>query len=207
MGGGYGTTQSLKYLKKSNIYKNSTETCYFNPTTLIATSYSHWVFVKKINNKLVFNDFHYSQQTTAHQSCVKLIMDKLKIKIDVFINTRSDLDELENGLKEIYTKIFDLKLIINKNKNKKYKNLERKEADKDWNKRIFNDYKTQIINFKRLGIQFSSTKINEIKFNCEEQFKKNQEWKSKENKEKRIVNKELEKKSKDLLLSGKISSF
>lgn len=69
---------SLKFFKRLNIYKNSTGTVEFNPTTLEGRSYN-WTFVAKLHGVLVFNDYNWSPTTNGHQSAVRSVLRELKL--------------------------------------------------------------------------------------------------------------------------------
>lgn len=75
----------MKYFKRLGIYKNSTGSCKFNPSTREAFSYNWWQFLKVINGKLVFNKYSYSVTTSRHQSEVLRLLSQENIKIDLYI--------------------------------------------------------------------------------------------------------------------------
>jgi hypothetical protein len=93
---GYGESTKLMYRKRDNVYKNSTGTCmvynFPDKKEVYATSYRHWHFLKNINGLIVFNNYSYSNSTSAHQSLVKELLYK-KIKIDVIVNQRQSLSQ------------------------------------------------------------------------------------------------------------------
>ena len=62
-------SSSLKFLKRLQVYKNSTGTVEFNPLTREGRSYN-WTFLAPINGVLVFNTYKWSQTTACHQSAV-----------------------------------------------------------------------------------------------------------------------------------------
>jgi len=129
---GYGQTTSLKYFKRLNVYKNSTGSCVFYPETLIADSYGHWEFVKRIRGKVVFNDYNYSPTTSAHQSCVRSLLKELKIKIDYTVNTRCSLDRFKDeALKPEYEKLFELEIELNNPHSNKKKRVYRLDVIKE----------------------------------------------------------------------------
>jgi hypothetical protein len=107
---GFGNVPSvLKYRKRDNVYRNSTENCVYDIDAEIATSYRWWVFVKRIKGKLVFNGHYYSSSTAYHQRAVRDLLKKLKVKIDVEVDTRSSLDNfgaLSQRLEEVYETMF-----------------------------------------------------------------------------------------------------
>ena len=104
------SANGLKYFKRLKIWKSSTGNVKFDPTSVRATSYNWWVFVRKIKGKVVFNDYNYSPSTGGHQNAVRALLKKLKINIDVTIKMRSSLNDLTTeSLPAIYKEIFTLK--------------------------------------------------------------------------------------------------
>lgn len=71
----------MKYFKRLKIYKANNVT--FNPETLEAYSYRWWKFVALVDDKVIFNDYRYSNMTTKHQWKVRGILNELRIKIDI----------------------------------------------------------------------------------------------------------------------------
>ena len=115
---------SIKYYERLNIYKTSNVE--FDPETEIATSYGWWIFVKRINKQLVFNNYQYSSSTSKHQCKVSLLIDQLGIKIDLFIECPQGLNNLDSSVAYYKSKIQELTDLINKKGTKKAKNTERK---------------------------------------------------------------------------------
>lgn len=70
---------ALKHYKRLGIYKNSTGTVQFNPTTLEGYSYN-WNFVGKIGSHVVLNDYSWSPTTSCHQGTVRRLLWELGIK-------------------------------------------------------------------------------------------------------------------------------
>lgn len=103
---GYGVTQSIKYFKTLKIWKNSTGTCEFSAEFKRATSYGHWCFLKVIRGKLIFNHYSYSQQTNAHQSCVREVLAELKMKIHAEVCQHRSLD---HGI-EVNSYVYELEM-------------------------------------------------------------------------------------------------
>ena len=79
----------MKYFKRLKVYKACNVT--FDPETMIADSYDWWHFVERINGKVVFNNYNYSNSTSRHQSKVRELLRELGIKVDVVVNTRMGL--------------------------------------------------------------------------------------------------------------------
>ncbi len=88
----------MKYMKKAEIYKNSTGSCTYDPRKEEAHSYSWWCFLKRINGKLVFNNYSYSVSTTAHQSRIRSMLSNEGIEIDLFIESPRGLDNLSSAV-------------------------------------------------------------------------------------------------------------
>lgn len=66
---------------KNGIYKASNVT--FNPLTCEAYSYGWWKFVAKIDGKVIFNNYRYSNTTTKHQYKVRRLLLERGITIDI----------------------------------------------------------------------------------------------------------------------------
>ena len=92
------------YQPRKNRYSKAN--CYLDMDTLEARSYAWWAFVKKIQGKLVFNSYQYSVTTSKHQRQLRILLDHLNIKIDMIVNVRTGLQNI-NTLKEL--KALDVK--------------------------------------------------------------------------------------------------
>lgn len=92
---GFGVTQSLKYMKKANIYKNSTGTCTFDPVRIEASSYKWWTFLTKIDGLVIFNDYNYSSSISSHQYLVRDLLKTHGIKIDLIVYSKKGLQSSE----------------------------------------------------------------------------------------------------------------
>lgn len=90
----------MKHMKRSGLYQASNYKVTFNPKSWIATSYSWWVFVRKIKGQVVFNSYRYSVTTAKHQSKVRSLMRELGIKIDREVSFKTSLDKIDS-LKEL----------------------------------------------------------------------------------------------------------
>lgn len=75
----------MKYLKRSKTYSGSNVS--FDPIGMKAYSYGWWCFVKRINGKIVFNNYNYSNSTCKHQHKVGQLMRELGIKVDLYVST------------------------------------------------------------------------------------------------------------------------
>jgi len=89
----------MKYFKRLETYKASNVT--YDPKTEIANSYNWWQFVKRIEGKLVFNNYNYSISTCKHQSKVRSLLNDLGIKIDVILAAPKGL-QFYNDLETLY---------------------------------------------------------------------------------------------------------
>jgi hypothetical protein len=79
----------LKKLKTRNVYQASNVR--FDADKIEAFSYDWWKFVKVENGQTVFNEYPYSPTTRRHQTKVRVLMDKLGIKITKTVNQRASL--------------------------------------------------------------------------------------------------------------------
>ena len=50
----------MKYFKGLGCYRNSTKTNWYDPNNEIAISSDHWIYLKRIDGKLIFNHTFYS---------------------------------------------------------------------------------------------------------------------------------------------------
>jgi hypothetical protein len=85
---------STRYLSKTNMLKSSNFS--MNLTTLEARSYDWWVFVRKVNGKVIFNRVNYSNSTCKHQNKALRVLNyqyDLKLRF-----TRLSLSDLEPAL-------------------------------------------------------------------------------------------------------------
>lgn len=63
----------------------------FCPIEMVATSYHWWVFVRRINGKIVFNAGKYSKTTSTHQYTVAKFLSAHNIHVDLVIFTKLSL--------------------------------------------------------------------------------------------------------------------
>ena len=84
---------NMPYKKRKGIYEGSNVT--FDPEKFEARSYQHWVFVLRINSKVIFNNYAYSISTQKHQSKLRTLFDDLGIKIDFEVETSASLSNLD----------------------------------------------------------------------------------------------------------------
>ena len=88
----------LKYYKRLNVYKNSNGTCKLDMNNFVATSYNWWEFVKKINGRVVYNYYPYSNSTSRHQRDVLNLLFSLGISVDIKICSPRGLQNLEPAI-------------------------------------------------------------------------------------------------------------
>ncbi len=79
----------MKYYKKLKLYKASN--VIFDPINFTATSYNWWYFVRKIQGKVVFNNYRYSVSTAKHQYKMWRLLHELGIKVDLVITTNKSI--------------------------------------------------------------------------------------------------------------------
>lgn len=76
-----------------------------------ATSYNWWTYVCKINGKVVFNNYPYSNTTANHQRNMRALLKQLKIKIDVEVSMRQSLSSFySESLPTQYRELFKVEL-------------------------------------------------------------------------------------------------
>ena len=126
----------------------------FDPRIIEAVSYSHWVFVKVIKGKVVFNDYSYSNTTSRHQWAVKRLLSQLNIKIDVTVNQR---ESLSNGvmLNPLYHQISKLEIEASR---KGARKITQKETPK-----LIKSVQKEIAALKKLGARIDKPLIGIIK--------------------------------------------
>lgn len=122
----YKTALSPRY--KTGLFVGSN--VWFNPVEISAKSYDWWYFVKKIGDKVVFNDYRYSPTTGKHQSKVKTLMRQLGFKIDVVIECPQGLQNLESGIEYYNNLINELQAAIDRPGSRKATNKERQKMIK-----------------------------------------------------------------------------
>lgn len=118
----------MKFIKKRNQYEASNVS--FDPENISAVSYNWWEFVKVINGKVIFNNYHYSQSTCKHQSKVRRLLETLNIKVDVVVESTKSLssfDWQDDALKMLDNKIMLLNDALNNPRRKKALDEKRKE--------------------------------------------------------------------------------
>lgn len=105
----------FKWRPRLEIYTDGVNNT-FNPDSFSAVSYNWWVYCKKINGLVVFNNAYYSSQTSGHQANMLELLKKLKIKVDVTVYTTSSLHSLEGDLSSLYKALFALEIASKRSK-------------------------------------------------------------------------------------------
>jgi len=114
----------MKYYKRLKIWKSSNVT--FNPETCEAHSYKWWLFVAKVKNKVVFNNYRYSVSTEKHQSKVEWLLAQLGVKIDFYAEFPRGIDRPQSAIDLYKNRIESLQELIDTPRSHEKKNLERK---------------------------------------------------------------------------------
>ena len=121
----------LKHFKRADIYKNSTGSNHFDPSTCKAHSYEWWCYVDKINGKVIFNDYSYSPSTSTHQWDMRSLLRDLGIKIDHKIEAPGGLDNVSRTISLYKERVKSLRAEIAKPRSHKRKNQERQAEIKN----------------------------------------------------------------------------
>lgn len=141
----------MKLMKRSGLYQASNYNVTFNPETLEAYSYKWWRFVAKVDGKILFNEYRYSNSTSKHQSKVRALLEDLGIKIDVTLQLPRGIRH-DQTLQELYIEaeetLCDLYLKEQVKKQERYqrakiRKLKRKLEDYLENQVHFRDYKIE----------------------------------------------------------------
>jgi hypothetical protein len=144
----------MKKLKTRNEYVGCNGKVRYYADEIRATSYDWWVFVDVIDGKVVFNNYNYSNTTSRHQAEVHHLMNKLGIKIDLYVNMEQSLNESnfkEHVLHSLYVNAFELIVALN---TKKVRKKTKKEAKEKLNK-----IKNKIKSLKKLGCRYTKNKF------------------------------------------------
>lgn len=114
----------MKFYSRLNKYKASNVELDLNKFE--ARSYDWWVFVKRINGKLVFNTYTYSYTTRRHQWKVRHLIERdLGLNIDIEIEAPKGLQSIESAIDYYEGLITNLQSKIDTKGSKKMKNIER----------------------------------------------------------------------------------
>lgn len=115
----------LLFKPRKNLFES--KNVWFDPDICIAKSYNWWIFVSKINGKVVFNNYRYSSTTARHQRRVRKTLEMLGIKIDLEVTCHCSLEFFSTrGLDTINSLIDTLEQQIKNPRSNKIKNEERK---------------------------------------------------------------------------------
>lgn len=109
----------MKYYSRLKMYKASNVT--FDPIKEEARSYDWWIFVKRINGHLVFNNYWYSYSTLKHQRKVRKIVGYSTVDIEA----PRGLQDLDSAVAYYKDEIATLVKLINKPRTNRLKNFER----------------------------------------------------------------------------------
>ncbi len=128
---------SLKFFKRLNVYKNSTNTVSFNPETKQAYSY-RWNFVGMLKGRLVFNDYNWSTTTSAHQSAVRDVLRELGLKPIFGDFGPNSIDSIPYKLNGLYVDLIDVQIEMERTRIGTYKraSLERELKERHANLKI-----------------------------------------------------------------------
>ena len=111
----------MKYYKRLKIWKGASVT--FNPETCEAHSYKWWLFVAKVKNKVIFNNYRYSVSTSNHQNKVKRLLAQLGVKIDFYAEFPQGIDRPQAAVDSYKYRIESLQKLIEKPRSHKKKTL------------------------------------------------------------------------------------
>ena len=117
----------MKYYSRLKAYKLSNVCLKIEPV-LEATSYGWWVFVKRINGLVVFNEHRFSASTSKHQFRVRCELQRLNINVDLCVNTRCSLSDehwIDSACDGLQNQIEALHAAIIKKGSRRAKNMER----------------------------------------------------------------------------------
>ncbi len=112
-------------LTKNGVYKASNVT--FDPNAMTATSYDWWRFVQKVDDKIIFNDYRYSNTTSKHQHKVLRLLHWKRDDM-IFLAVPKGLQDptrRESAIAYYQSQINDLREMIERPRSRKDKNLER----------------------------------------------------------------------------------
>lgn len=110
----------LKYLPTKRIFKGCNGKCVFNPQSFESFSYGHWKFVFKYKNKIIFNNYRYSNTTTRHQHAIKSLLKSLNIDFIEFNlgNESLNSNSFITALKGYYYTLYLMQDRLTRSRNK-----------------------------------------------------------------------------------------
>lgn len=112
----------MKYFTRSKQYRASN--VYFDTVTESAWSYEWYCMAKRINGRMVLNNYNYSNSTIKHVSKVWLLFTSLGIEFDT-IECPRGLQNLDSATVYYQNKIASLQAEIMKRCSQAKKNMER----------------------------------------------------------------------------------
>lgn len=180
----------MKYFKRLKLWKDSSrDKNIFDPAICEGRSYRWWIYIKKINGRVVFNNYTYSSTTSKHQSDGGYLLRQLGITVDLYISLSGGLQTFESeALPTLYREINDLKLAMLHGKAESNKN--RAECIKELEAKI--EY------IKGMGISISQKELKEIKEEYIREVEK-MEQRDKERKEELRI---IRQKQKEIIDNG-----
>ena len=113
----------MQYRPRLKVYKNYNGSNWFDPETETAISYGWWIYLKRINGKLVFNDYRYSVTTAKHQRDLRSIIGN----VDHIIHAPNGLQNLGSAIDHYEYQIKELYKAMAKPRSHNRKNIERRE--------------------------------------------------------------------------------
>lgn len=149
-------THGLRWRPRLKVWKSSNNV--FDPETMHAKSYGWWTYFTVIKGLKVFNAHYYSSATRCHQNELRAVLKKLRIKIDVEVDTKKSLDrvsDLREAVKDLYVELFCEEI--------KASRSTRKDARAQrWRLRRLKELRKSIQAFERL-VRVSKRAVREFK--------------------------------------------
>lgn len=93
-----GSPFDLRFKKRSRVFENYKGSCGIDLINETGHSYHWWIMLKRINGKLVFNTYRYSNQTAKHINKARQVLDKLGIKY-ISIEAPKGLQDIDTAVK------------------------------------------------------------------------------------------------------------
>lgn len=102
------SSPGFKYRPRLKVWTDGTNN-EFNPEAFEATSYRWWVYVCKIKGRVVFNNYPYSNSTCGHQSAMRALLKRLKVRDVVQVSMRESLGHFrDKALPALYRDLFEI---------------------------------------------------------------------------------------------------
>lgn len=134
----------FRYAKTKGMYTASNVS--FNENTFEGLSYDWWVFVAKINGKLVFNNYSYSNSTRKHQYKMKYLLRTLGITIAMELDAPNGLQNLHRCVEHYLYLIESTNKLIANPRSKPLKNIERMRDIAEYKGKL--DYIKNVLGYK-----------------------------------------------------------